>query len=711
MSRKGSHTSRRGNDVHFTLRWKVPEDGGTFDSRYTFKGSSLDRDKTLGQFRAEMIKRGRKQGYEFLGEVRGSQIRMPAKESEYRVISRKYGYDDNEENRRIRTLYMFNTQTRRVEQWVLSDDYSGFVIEYNGYGFEFVSGAVSEKDIFDEYEQRHIDVLRRLHTPPEDTQKPAELTEQQIFTDGPGFEMFLKTGKVPLPEPLTREELERNTQTIEVAAKNDGGNVIPTAAYYAMNPIGQGEVVMHPATKTQNIKLAHNIVDAVMEGDDPLKQVAENIELGTKYNFDFIETTAKDYATNQRRMVTNLIPRNVEEVIGRLVLEQNNDYPGRGLLGETCLVLDPGIKTRIVDGLTVAEEPPPEGIKSLCGKVVEKYVGLDQYKMVGPPPFTSICGDCINMTLHDNIHEADETKHPYALGLTDVPPREGTIPIVVDDGDRPLMDLLEREGHKSDGYMVDEFMGVMGAIKDGELIPIEKAQEMLEEQYGKEISTPKEERIEEAHNSLKTWVSERIMQPDPTAMAWYFWGQPEDGSEMALGLYYYGTLPFKPLVGGNHKPTVNYILIRTGNRCIYKQGSDYEAGLSHFDNPVSPRSAAELLSFWVDDDPGFIHWWRDDLIWRDQYGDPVPRDLVALPDYQGEANSSDDEEREEHNRIMAAPWYDIDGRTYASFKAMDGEEYDPEYELETAPEDIEGHRIERVTDNLKRYGVEGYYHA
>jgi hypothetical protein len=82
-----------------------------------------------------------------------------------------------------------------------------------------------------------------------------------------------------------------------------------------------------------------------------------------------------------------------------------------------------------------------------------------------------------------------------------------------------------------------------------------------------------------------------------------------------------------------------------------------------------------------------------------------------LPDYQGEANSSDDEEREEHNRIMAAPWYDIDGRTYASFKAMDGEEYDPEYELETAPEDIEGHRIERVTDNLKRYGVEGYYHA
>jgi hypothetical protein len=87
----------------------------------------------------------------------------------------------------------------------------------------------------------------------------------------------------------------------------------------------------------------------------------------------------------------------------------------------------------------------------------------------------------------------------------------------------------------------------------------------------------------------------------------------------------------------------------------------------------------------------------------DQYGDPVPDDLVTLPDYENLGPK-------EIKAVEDARWYEADGCLMASAKELKGlSEDDPiDSGVDLDDENIEIFLIEGF---LKRHGTEGFYHA
>ncbi len=87
---------------------------------------------------------------------------------------------------------------------------------------------------------------------------------------------------------------------------------------------------------------------------------------------------------------------------------------------------------------------------------------------------------------------------------------------------------------------------------------------------------------------------------------------------------------------------------------------------------------------------------------KDQYGNPVPTDLVLLPDFS-------DLTEQETDLIFRADWYECERVLMASFKAI-GElsEDDPI----DAGVDLRCAQVFKVDDCLKRgNGEDGFYHA
>ena len=87
----------------------------------------------------------------------------------------------------------------------------------------------------------------------------------------------------------------------------------------------------------------------------------------------------------------------------------------------------------------------------------------------------------------------------------------------------------------------------------------------------------------------------------------------------------------------------------------------------------------------------------------DQYGNPVPADLVTLPDIMDCA-------AEEYRQVVAAAWYEVNGVLLASAAAL------PDF-CEDAPLDsgidLTDMRLDinYIQDILKRAGAHGFYHA
>ena len=92
---------------------------------------------------------------------------------------------------------------------------------------------------------------------------------------------------------------------------------------------------------------------------------------------------------------------------------------------------------------------------------------------------------------------------------------------------------------------------------------------------------------------------------------------------------------------------------------------------------------------------------------RDQYGDKVPNDLV-LPPMMEAIND------EQLKVIMAADWYEVEGKGYAilmSFRQIKGlSEADPlDADIDLSAKGI---KVFRINECLKRYSDEdGFYHA
>jgi hypothetical protein len=108
--------------------------------------------------------------------------------------------------------------------------------------------------------------------------------------------------------------------------------------------------------------------------------------------------------------------------------------------------------------------------------------------------------------------------------------------------------------------------------------------------------------------------------------------------------------------------------------------------------------------------------WGTNTVGCDQYGQPVPKDLVVLPygfsPCPGKVVSGDPLPNHEVRIIMAASWYEVEGNPgllLASYLAIGGlSELNP---LDCGLT-LEGAQINRVADPLKRYSLEdGFYHA
>lgn len=100
---------------------------------------------------------------------------------------------------------------------------------------------------------------------------------------------------------------------------------------------------------------------------------------------------------------------------------------------------------------------------------------------------------------------------------------------------------------------------------------------------------------------------------------------------------------------------------------------------------------------------------------RDQYGQPIPDDLVVLPFgfEPGETVIRGDQVEPEDVEVIArANWYEVEGQEgliLASYLAIQGLS-------EVNPLDcgltLAGAQINRIADPLKRYSLEdGFYHA
>lgn len=717
----------------YTLRWREGDDPETFDTTYTYFGDGMDKDLTFGQHRRNMVKMGTEQGRIFMGEIRGSQIRMPIEFTEYKKVGENSGKVAGQS--RITAIYLLNLETLMVESWGLNDDHAGWTIEYNGFGYEFMSGVleIMYPDIFTKHEVHHIEVLKRIHTPTEEQKKLAELVEREVSDTQ--LQEYQQTGLVGIPVP-SREELEAVTRTVEVARRNDEGKVKPTPSYYAMNPI-QGEIVTLPASKAREVKLAQAMVD-ILDGEYKGKAVPDFysaltrlatcgdaneylIKQGIEFSWQRVEKEALAYMKEIKRDADPRVQRDISDAIGRMTLEQNNDYPGKGIFPEAHIVDG---AWDVLENLFIAEGQTPEGhaYKTLCGqRVTENFVGLDRFKEIGPPSFTPICGECVLRVLPDNV---DPDRHPLeivaegewvghdtanvkedvgrALGMEEG--RSGAHLTLTQPIKPPLGDLIDMEGMGKPSHII----GIKRySQEEGHYPTVNSAagerSESAEKIYGKDMGESEEVRVKKAKQELEKWVTGRIMNDSPKAHKFWFW------ENFVLGLFYYGdTVTSENLT----RPNVHYVLINWRTREILMNGSDYQPNLSNRDNPTGARSAEEFLAFLEGKntlDHNTIEGWRNNLVWRDQYDEHVPNNLMLILAYSITSLSDSI-----HKRVMETAWYEIGGYLFVSEDAFpDIEEIDDELvrpeELECYPRE---HRILRVTDNLKRFSDEdGYYHA
>jgi hypothetical protein len=112
---------------------------------------------------------------------------------------------------------------------------------------------------------------------------------------------------------------------------------------------------------------------------------------------------------------------------------------------------------------------------------------------------------------------------------------------------------------------------------------------------------------------------------------------------------------------------------------------------------------------------GALTAWGTNTVGCDQYGQPVPKDLVVLQfgfAPGDETIKGDAVDQADVKIIMAANWYEAEerpGLLLASYEAIEGRS-------EIIPEDcgilLKNMQINRVADPLKRYSLEdGFYHA
>jgi hypothetical protein len=600
-NREGINPRTKRGTIPFTLRWQ--ESGKpTWDEPSTYYGSTMDSKFTFNQHRERVIQRGLEKGHTLIGEVRGDQIRQPIAHSEYVVLA--HGYKNQ--------LFLYNTQEDKVESWVKNDDHSGFGIEYGGYLYEFVSGVVSEEQ-FDERTQAKLEALRRIHKPTEDQTKPTELVEREVHPEHEqprqvgedGFEKFKKTGIAPIPVP-SHEELERVMRPVKVAERDDEGKVRPTAAYFAMNPL-KGEIVEAVMQPDDFDGIAKVIATYFMQDPETaqdrfqviLTAVAAHVHQGSRYDWPKISAVAKFLVTQEMSEGSEGIKAAIEDMTARMTLEQNNDYSGKSLFAPAHLVAS--------HGNAILE---PLGYIALCGEyVTERFVGLDQFKEVGAPPFTPICGKCIE-----------------AFG-TGIP------------------------GKGQTQFVVDESLNIKGKLQDGSIVPLEEVGEVdwtttakatPVADMAKLLDLPERKVVDEhwpagtdegniaviadARLKFEEWVSTQIMSSNPKAKAFYYFGN------LTLALFYYKNVGQG---GVDNRPLVHHWLGESGTHKVIATGSDYYPNASNFNDPTGIRSAMEYLAFYEGEgnENEIYRDWREFLAYHDQYGERVPDDIMLIPDY------------------------------------------------------------------------------
>jgi hypothetical protein len=683
--REGTNPRTKRGTIQFTLRWKR-EGTPTFDSSYHYFGNTMDANYTFNQFRHRCIQQGIRKGQIFCGEIRTSpeygedgQIRMPLGHNQEYVLLKR---EDT-------TLLLYNLHNNTVEDWVKKDKASGFVIEYRGYGYQFAFG-VNNESLLAEDAKRKLDVLRRIHEPTKDQTKPIELIEHEVYDPlhsdmhtligEEGFQTFKQTGIAPIPVP-SREELEAVTNLVVIAARNDEGKVVPTAAYYAMNPM-RGEIVETVMQADDNMGMAKVIATYFMQ--DPktaldrfeviMQGVAAHIKQGSKYDWLMVNTLSKMYvedAQNENNESRKGIKAAIEDIAGRMTIEQNNDYSGKSLFKAVHLVT----QTAVNEAAHNVISNDPETLCSTDDKPVksDRFVGLDQFNQVGAPPFSPICGDCIK-----------------AL--------EGTR-------------LGQHIAGKGQGqFIVDKHLKVLGRLQDGTVVPAETlfaerpVRNVVDESYPE--GTPEEVKggVRDARVEFENWVTDSVMSPDPKAKSFYYF------DHKALALFFYRNVK---AWGENSRPIVHHWLGESGSHKVISTGSDYYPSASNWDDPTGIRSAMEYLAFYElghsDVEDAFWRDWRKDLAYHDQHGNRVPKDLILIPDY----NIALDDEGF-YQAINNTAWYEIGGYLFIAWSAIKDQNYleDPltldEFDMVNVLEDP----ITRIDDVLKRgTNEDGWYSA
>lgn len=644
----------------FTLRWKIEDEGEVYqyESKYVYLGDTQDKTLTFFQYREKCIREGIRRGETCLGEVRWSQLRLPITSLANDIYKRVGTILGS----RQQILCVYNVETDKVERWVKNDDYSGFVLEYEGKGHEFLNEVADEESLSLHKDfKRRIETLRRLHKkdPEEASLRPPGILsalqpeERELFVSPEAMATYRKTGKAPIPVP-TVEEMDAIRVEVSVAERDDEGQVRPTPAYFTMNAT-PGEIVTLEASKVDNINLGQTLAELCVIHNtrkSAEKKLAEAITQGMKYDWVEVERVAREYiGSNLRVKVEGMTQELLNGLVTEGAMEQlNQPHYGEGWFPEAHIV-----DLTAEDAFMVVGQ---FGHYKLCDKepIDSGFIGLDQWQQVVNPPFTQVCKTCQDVAAGREEVNAD-TRKEVELGYS----------------------AIHDEGASEE------------VAKYG---PGEEAATGYFENYSNSI--------------LEKWVLVQLIGT-PQKYKFHYHGN------FCLALFDFGRRD------GAGKPTIGYKLFEIGPEATpegiqqtLEQGTDFRPGVSLWDNPTGCRAAAEILTFWqfnVTGKPNLKDEWRESLLWTDQHDDPVPRELVCINGHDWAITPQTDREEAIHRRVMDTTWYEANNFLYVPASVFEGcEEWEQKEYHDALGIDPERYPIVRVNDVLKRYTEDfGYY--
>lgn len=305
----------------------------------------------------------------------------------------------------------------------------------------------------------------------------------------------------------------------------------------------------------------------------------------------------------------------------------------------------------------------------------------------------------------------DEEMHGSIGVINETLRAEGLPSVEIDESipDDRFRVLVGRDPNQID----DKLLGRYETPRAPALQDIARMENKLERK-GNPVSIYGTEQLKSMRFAVERMVTTNVMGGYANLRgSYHHWWEGDYGFTYILGMYDYNE---EQVVEGQRVAmNIRYVLLNITTLVVLEEGKAYQPAPSLWDNPVGRASAALLLHFIVERKGGQLPTlikWKEGLAWTDQHGDPVPPDLVILPNSSHyDTVPMTDEEEAGHRRIMDAAWYQIKGVCFASSAAI---EEDPD-NLITAKEcgvDPAKDEILRIPDNLKRFNEEdGYYHA